>query len=114
MNAKALYELVKDLPREAWPSCVTGWIRGIYVEVRTSETGDKPHAVSSHMFADDAVLLFEASMMRAVEGHGDVESCHAGDHHIIRVRDGDYGAYVAYAGKTRIEALAAAVKAVNA
>lgn len=64
MNAIELHEIVKDVPREAWPSCVTGWIRGIYVEVRTSETGDKPHAVSSHMFAEDAVLLFEASMMR--------------------------------------------------
>lgn len=64
MNASDLYEVVKDVPREAWPSCVTGWIRGIYVEVRTSETGDKPHAVSSHMFTEDAILLFEASMMR--------------------------------------------------
>lgn len=113
MNAADLYAIVKDVPREAWPECVTGFIRGLYVEVRANPDDGRPHAVNAQLFADDAVPLFIGSMTAWLVDR---------DYWVGKIQDKDlqHEPYVAHTDTgdiyqgfmpTILEALAAACKA---
>ena len=59
MNAKALYELVKDLPRECYPE-------GVWYDPDGKVWNDTTDGAPASL----PVLLFEASMMRWLIGEG--------------------------------------------
>lgn len=64
-RAEELYEIVKDLPYEAKPSCVVGYnFERNYVIVQMPEMGSEPVVEERFMFPDDAASLFESSMQR--------------------------------------------------
>lgn len=81
MNATELHSIVKDVPMEALPECVTGWIRGLYVEVRANPDDGRPHAIHAQMFPDDAELLFIGSMAKWLETREQDSAVKITNHH---------------------------------
>lgn len=65
MNAKDLFDIVKDLPRDAWPVGIMGWNfeRG-YVLYQVPTMGSEPTVMDIFLWPDQAALMFEASMVR--------------------------------------------------
>lgn len=67
MNAAELSEIVKDVPREAWPDALR--LEPHVWHVQSAEPG-----VWVSLSAQNAALLFEASMMRWLTTHTDGET----------------------------------------
>lgn len=112
MNAHELYECVKLWPAKARPACVTGWIRGCYVEVRAAEQGDKPHCVHAWMLPDDAIALHVASGLEwlNVEGQS-VDFRKDGDGVWLGIALSYASKHLVYRGPTLFEAIHKAILA---
>lgn len=105
MTATELYELVKDVPREAWPDEIE-WDTHLIVF-------GCPHYPDWRLLENHAVLLFEASMSRWLEEKtGGIQLYWKDDGKKRRHRVQDLWVVpnVKGEGPTRLHALAAACK----
>lgn len=105
MTAQELYDIVKDVPREAWPSMAEPVNGAWYMDKH-------PDADTCPM--ENVVLMFEASMMRWLAKRGTFCIDHMEGERPPVVTSYADGSARTWKGSTIVEALAAACKAVLA